>query len=150
MEVTETSLIEHDQRAADSLTALAELGAHIALDDFGTGYSSFARLRRLPIKTIKIDREFVSGLGTDPDADAIVTAMIGLGRGLGLYVTAEGVETRQQLDELRRLGCTHVQGYLLGRPLPAAETTALIRSTGVAALGSRAGETRSRVIQTQA
>lgn len=123
IEVTETSLIEHDEQAARTLAALSELGAAIALDDFGTGYSSFARLRRLPIGIIKIDREFVAGLGSDPDADAIVTAMVGLGQALGLLVTAEGVETPEQLAALTELGCTHVQGYLLGRPQPAAQAT---------------------------
>nr|WP_246344772.1 EAL domain-containing protein [Conexibacter arvalis] len=123
IEITETALIEHDEQAARSLSALSDLGAAIALDDFGTGYSSFARLRRLPIGIIKIDREFVAGLGADPDADAIVTAMVGLAQGLGLLVTAEGVETPEQLSALSELGCTHVQGHLLGRPQSAAEAT---------------------------
>ncbi|HST40383.1 MAG TPA: EAL domain-containing protein [Conexibacter sp.] len=130
VEVTETALLEHDVRAARSLAALAALGVHVALDDFGTGWSSFARLRRLPIETIKIDREFVAGLGVDPDARAIVTAMIGLARGLDLFVTAEGVETEDQLELLRELGATHLQGYHLGRPAPAAEATALLAARG--------------------
>jgi diguanylate cyclase (GGDEF)-like protein len=133
IEVTETALLEHDVRAARSLTALAEIGVHVALDDFGTGWSSFARLRQLPIETLKIDREFVAGLGVDPDARAIVTAMIGLARGLDLWVTAEGVETEEQLELLRELGATHLQGYLLGRPAPAAEATALLIGGGAAA-----------------
>jgi len=150
LEITEQAAVRDLKVAVRTLGELADLGIQAAIDDFGTGYSSLSYLRTFPFDKIKIDREFVSGLGTDPDADAIVTAMIGLGRGLGLYVTAEGVETQQQLDQLRELGCTHVQGYLLGRPLPAAETTALIRSSGVAPRGRRAGEQRSRVIQTQA
>jgi diguanylate cyclase (GGDEF)-like protein len=126
IEVTETALIEHDVQAAQSLGALSALGVHVALDDFGTGYSSFARLRRLPIEIVKIDREFVAGLGVDPDANAIVTAIVALAEALGLLVTAEGVETEQQLEQLRALGCAYVQGFLLGRPQPAAETTALL------------------------
>jgi diguanylate cyclase (GGDEF)-like protein len=121
LEVTETALVEHDVLAAESLSRLHELGVRIALDDFGTGYSSFGRLRRLPIDAIKIDREFTAGLGTDRDATAIVTAMIGLAHGLDLSVTAEGVETAAQLGALRRLGCTHVQGFGIARPQPAAD-----------------------------
>ncbi|HEY4279571.1 MAG TPA: EAL domain-containing protein [Conexibacter sp.] len=128
VEVTETALIEQDVQAAASLEALNALGAHVALDDFGTGYSSFARLRRLPIEVVKIDREFVSGLGVDPDASAIVTAMVALAQALDLVVTAEGVETEAQLEQLRALGCTCVQGYLLGRPQSAAKTTELLHA----------------------
>lgn len=130
VEVTETALFEHDERAVRSLTALSELGAEIALDDFGTGWSSFARLRRLPIGIVKIDREFVAGLGSEEDAEAIVSAMVGLAQGLGLLVTAEGVETREQLEVLTRLGCTHLQGYLLGRPQPAEEATRTLLAHG--------------------
>ncbi len=125
VEVTETALLEHDVLAARSLAALAALGVHAALDDFGTGYSSFARLRRLPIDAIKIDREFVAGLGVDPDANAIVTAILGLAHGLGVRVTAEGVETPEQLELLRAHGVTLVQGFHLGRPQDAAAAGAV-------------------------
>jgi diguanylate cyclase (GGDEF)-like protein len=121
LEVTETALVDHDVLAAESLSRLHALGVRIELDDFGTGYSSFGRLRRLPIDAIKVDREFTAGLGTDRDATAIVTAMIGLAHGLGLSVTAEGVETEAQLSALRELGCTHVQGFGIARPQPAAD-----------------------------
>jgi diguanylate cyclase (GGDEF)-like protein len=131
IEVTETALLVHDVRAVQSLGALTEIGVHVALDDFGTGYSSFGRLRTMPIETIKIDKQFVAGLGTDPDARAIVTAMIAVAQGLDLQVTAEGVETGDQLELLRELGCSHVQGYLLGRPLPAAEAAAALVAGGV-------------------
>jgi len=131
-EVTETSLIEHDEQAVHALTALNELGAAIALDDFGTGWSSFARLRRLPIGIVKIDREFVAGLGVEQDAEAIVTAMVGLAQGLGLLVTAEGVETVAQRARLTELGCTHLQGYLLGRPQPPEQATrTLLAQSGI-------------------
>jgi diguanylate cyclase (GGDEF)-like protein len=121
LEVTETALVDHDVLAAASLSRLHALGVRVALDDFGTGYSSFGRLRRLPIDAIKIDREFTAGLGTDRDATAIVTAMIGLAHGLDLSVTAEGVETEAQLSALRALGCTHVQGFGIARPQRAAD-----------------------------
>ena len=130
VEVTETALLDHDVLAARSLAALAALGVRVALDDFGTGYSSFARLRRLPIDGIKIDREFVAGLGVDPDAGAIVTAIVGLARGLGLVVTAEGVETPEQLELLRAQGVAHVQGFHLGRPQDGAAAGALLRRPG--------------------
>lgn len=135
VEVTETALFEHDEQAARSLTALSELGATIALDDFGTGWSSFARLRRLPIGVVKIDREFVAALGADDDAEAIVNAMVGLAHGLGLLVTAEGVETREQQELLSQLGCTHLQGFLLGRPQPPEEATQTLLAHGSAPPG---------------
>ncbi|MDO8209923.1 bifunctional diguanylate cyclase/phosphodiesterase [Conexibacter sp. CPCC 206217] len=135
LEVTETALLEHDVRAVRSLATLSRLGVHIALDDFGTGYSSFARLRTMPIDAVKIDKTFVDDLGHDADARAIVTAMIGVAQGLDLAVTAEGVETQEQLELLRELGCSHLQGYLLGRPQPAAEATAVLAAGGVWARG---------------
>ena len=82
--------------------------------------SSLSYLKRFPVDVLKIDRSFVDGLGEDPDDTAIVTAIISLGRALGLRVVAEGVETRRQLDELRRLGCDRAQGFLFARPRPAA------------------------------
>ena len=135
VEVTETSLFDHDEQAARALRALSDLGAAIALDDFGTGWSSFGRLRRLPIGIVKIDREFVAGLGVDRDAEAIVTAMVGLAQGLGLLVTAEGVETAAQRTLLTELGCTHLQGFLLGRPQPAAAATRTLLAHGGCAPG---------------
>jgi EAL domain-containing protein (putative c-di-GMP-specific phosphodiesterase class I) len=95
-------------------------GFQIALDDFGSGYSSMTYLRQFPFDKIKIDRAFIHGLETDPEAQAIVGAILALASGLHMQVTAEGVETESQLEELRARGCGQVQGYLLGLPVPAA------------------------------
>jgi EAL domain-containing protein (putative c-di-GMP-specific phosphodiesterase class I) len=118
LEVTETALMADVRAAADTLRALRGLGLHLALDDFGTGYSSLTYLKRFPFESIKIDRTFVEGLGVDPDDTAIVEAVVGLARSLGLASVAEGVETPLQLRALGDAGCDVVQGYLLGRPQP--------------------------------
>ena len=97
---------------------VADLDVRIALDDFGTGYSSLAYLRRLPISVLKVDQYFVDRLGKDPKDEAIVRAIITMARDLGLAVIGEGIETAEQLAELRALGCAYGQGYLFDRPLP--------------------------------
>jgi EAL domain-containing protein (putative c-di-GMP-specific phosphodiesterase class I) len=97
-----------------------ELGAGVALDDFGSGYSSLSYLQGLPFDRLKIDRSFVAGLKRGGKAQAIARAIVELGRGLGLPVLAEGVETRSQLAILREMGCTQFQGFLIGRPQPIA------------------------------
>ena len=89
------------------------------MDDFGTGYASLDYLRRVRFDEIKIDRSFVAGLGTDRTDTAVTSSIIALGRSLGLHVVAEGVETQEQYDHLRQLGCDTCQGYLLHRPAPA-------------------------------
>ncbi|HWI73117.1 MAG TPA: EAL domain-containing protein [Baekduia sp.] len=120
LEITETSLLASDDITTRAVRAVGEIGVHIALDDFGTGYSSLAVLKRYPIKAIKIDRSFVAGLPTDHDDLVIVAALIGMGHSLGLGVVAEGIETPEQYDVLSVLGCDLAQGYLIGRPEPAA------------------------------
>ncbi len=125
LEITEGILIDDAERALAMLRELKALGVSIALDDFGTGYSSLSYLRRFPFDKLKIDASFVQGLGDGGEADAIVRAIVGLGRSLGLRVTAEGVETDDQLRRLRAHECDEVQGFLLGRPAPPEQLPAL-------------------------
>ena len=118
LEVTESVLIDDLPTTIERLDQLQSLGVHIDVDDFGTGYSSLSYLKRLPINTLKIDRSFTDGLGTDPHDTSIVHAIISLARALDLDVIAEGVETATQLTELEQLGCDLGQGYHWSRPLP--------------------------------
>jgi diguanylate cyclase (GGDEF)-like protein len=127
VEVTESTLMSDPELAATILHALRAIGVRIAVDDFGTGHSSLGYLKQLPVDCLKIDRSFVSGLGVDPDDRAIVAAVVSMGHALGLTVTAEGVETPQQLDELERLGCDVGQGFYFAKPQPSAIVTALVR-----------------------
>jgi diguanylate cyclase (GGDEF)-like protein/PAS domain S-box-containing protein len=120
LEITEGVLIDDFSRAVSVLNRLKALGVVIALDDFGTGYSSLSYLHSFPFDLIKIDRAFVSDLMTNRHSMAIVRAVIGLGHSLGVPVLAEGVETAQQRDFLFEVGCSAIQGYLSGKPLPAA------------------------------
>jgi diguanylate cyclase (GGDEF)-like protein/PAS domain S-box-containing protein len=121
LEVTESVVIDHPQAVAN-LSLLKEHGVGILMDDFGTGYSSLASLHQLPFTGLKIDRTFVKRLGDDTASREVVRAILTLGRGLGLTITAEGVETSAQLDTLTGLGCELVQGYRFGVPAPAVET----------------------------
>lgn len=116
IEITETALIGDFNRALSTLRQVRALGIRIAMDDFGTGYSSLSNLRSFPFNKIKIDRSFVKSVNSNDQAAAIVRAVLGLGRGLGLPVLAEGVETDAELKFLQNEFCDEVQGYLLGRP----------------------------------
>jgi diguanylate cyclase len=121
LEITETGLMEDSAVAQQTLRDLRRRGVNLAVDDFGTGWSSLGRLRSAPVGRVKIDRSFVAEI-SDPGVDVpIVDAILALASGLGLGVVAEGVETPEQLDYLRRRGCAEAQGYLLARPLPADE-----------------------------
>ena len=121
LEITESVLLQNSEATLAVLHELRGFGVRISLDDFGTGYSSLSYLRSFPFDKIKIDRSFVSELATRDDSMAIVRAVTGLGKSLGIVTTAEGVETDAQFDILRQEGCTQAQGYLFSRPRPAAE-----------------------------
>ena len=123
LEVTESLLAQDPEQAVAVLHRLRALGVNIALDDFGTGYSSLSYLRRFPFHLLKIDRAFIRDIA-DPDAAAIVRAMVGIGERLGMGIVAEGVETAEQLELVRREGCRQVQGYLFSKPLPVDEARA--------------------------
>jgi EAL domain-containing protein (putative c-di-GMP-specific phosphodiesterase class I) len=117
LEITEGTLME-DPKRADVISLLRERGVRVALDDFGTGYSALGYLQKFHIDKLKIDRSFIARLGEADDATIIVRTIVGLAHNLGLAVTAEGVETPEQLAMVREFMCEEVQGYLLGRPLP--------------------------------
>jgi EAL domain-containing protein (putative c-di-GMP-specific phosphodiesterase class I) len=111
---------------------LKDLGLRISMDDFGTGYSSLSYLRQFPFDKVKIDQSFVREMGCNRQARAVVQAVIGLGRGLGMPVVAEGVETERQLEELRAEGCTQAQGFLVGSPQPIESYAAIAMIRGAA------------------
>jgi diguanylate cyclase (GGDEF)-like protein len=131
LEITETLLLRDTAPTLATLRELRELGVHISLDDFGTGYSSIAYLSRFPFDRIKIDQSFVRDLNVGTHALAIVRAIITLGQALGISITAEGVETLDQLAVLRAERCLEVQGYLFSRPVPEADVPALIARFGL-------------------
>ena len=121
LELTETALITHVDAALGGVRELKELGTRLAVDDFGTGYSSLSHLRRFPVDLLKIDGSFVRSMSTDPREEALVRAVLGLGRSLQIPTVAEGIETIAQLEMLRANDCDLGQGFLLGRPMPAGE-----------------------------
>jgi diguanylate cyclase (GGDEF)-like protein len=130
IEVTETALVNDLEAAQQVFGSLRNAGVRIALDDFGTGYASIYHLRNFQFDALKIDRSYVAALGTGTESDAIVRAMLMIGEGLHLSVTAEGIETDAQRGELRRLGCHEGQGYLFGKAVPAEEARELSRGVG--------------------
>ncbi len=117
LELTESMFMQNNKEVSAAVDDAAALGVSLSLDDFGTGYSSLAYLKRLPLSELKIDRSFVMGLPTDKDSAAIVSAVIGMAKSLGLQVTAEGVETEAQLNALQSMDCDLFQGYLRSRPV---------------------------------
>ena len=130
LEITESVLFQGSEANLAILHDLRALGVRIALDDFGTGYSALGYLLRFPIDRIKIDRAFVNDLPDRDESKAVVSAIVGLGRSLGMRVTAEGVETLRQLDEVRARGCHEAQGYHFSRPVPAEDIPALLSRFG--------------------
>ena len=141
LEITETTLMDDAPATAETLDRLRGLGVRLAIDDFGTGYSSLSYLRRFPLDTLKIDKSFVAALGRDQGAVAIMRAVASLGQELGLDVTAEGIESVDHLNQVRRAGCHRGQGYLFGRPAPAEAVTPIVeRGLPVPPMGDGAGE----------
>jgi len=130
LEVTENVILEDEEMARTTLQALRANGSTILMDDFGTGHASLSYLHRLPIGSIKIDRYFVGRMDVSTECLEIVRSVVSLAKSLSMDVVAEGVEQEAQLTQLRAMGCQHVQGFLLSRPLPAGETHALINSRG--------------------
>lgn len=119
IEITEGALLENTDSVLTTLGMLRDLGVKISMDDFGTGYSSLSYLQKFPFHKIKIDRSFVQAAESGGDSEAILRAIASLGSSLGMAITAEGVETSEQLGRVRLENCTHAQGYLTGRPMPA-------------------------------
>ena len=133
VEITEGVLVDPRGGAERVLRRLAEMGVEVSLDDFGTGFSSMAYLKRFPVHKIKIDRAFIEGLGRDRDSQAIVASIIAMSQALGKIVVAEGVETAEQLAILRKLHCSHAQGFHFSYPLPAAQFAEFLRGRRKAA-----------------
>jgi EAL domain-containing protein (putative c-di-GMP-specific phosphodiesterase class I) len=129
LEITETALLQATPSMRDQLAGVSGWGVSVGLDDFGTGYSSLSLIKDFPVRFLKIDRTFTNGLGHDPDDTAITTAVLGLGRTLGMRTIAEGIETPHQLTRLRQLGCRYGQGYHLARPQPPDHIQQLLNQT---------------------
>ena len=127
LEVTAGAVMGNVEQSIRTLKAIRATGIQIAIDDFGTGYSSLSYLKRLPISRLKIDRSFVADLGASSEGDSIAHAIVSLGRSMNLQVIAEGVETVEQLDCLKALGCDEYQGFLCSRARPAHEIEAFVR-----------------------
>ena len=129
LEITESAVMSNHEHAEKVLNELKGLGFHLTMDDFGTGYSSLAYLKRFPFDSVKIDRSFVSGIPESKDDSAIVEAIVAMAHSLQLKVVAEGVETKEQFDFLRTLGCDQIQGYYFSKPIPANEVVMLLYKT---------------------
>jgi EAL domain-containing protein (putative c-di-GMP-specific phosphodiesterase class I) len=129
LEITESAVMENAEAAISMLHKIKKSGVKISIDDFGTGYSSLSYLQRFPIDTLKVDRSFVSMMGEKSENGAIVRTVVTLAKALQLNVVAEGVETPDQFQRLRGLGCEYGQGYLFSRPLPSEGIEELLDDT---------------------
>jgi diguanylate cyclase (GGDEF)-like protein len=134
LEITEGALLDDTDEVIATLKRLRALGVRVSMDDFGTGYSSLSYLQKFPFDKIKIDQSFVRDMSSNEEASAIVRAIARLGASLGITTTAEGVETQEQLDAICAEGCTHVQGYLTGRPMNAGEAAARVAARSAGAM----------------
>ncbi|MGQ0836727.1 MAG: putative bifunctional diguanylate cyclase/phosphodiesterase, partial [Gammaproteobacteria bacterium] len=141
-EITESAVMQHLEQHLGALQALRNLGARILIDDFGTGYSSLSYLKHLPIDALKIDRAFVRDMATDPNDAAIVRAIVGIARSLGLHLVAEGVETSEQLECLRELGVETGQGFFFARPMSAEACLPVLENLAAARRLSDTGKLR--------
>lgn len=121
LEITESAAMSNIEEAISTLKELRQIGVKVALDDFGKGYSALSYLKLLPVDSLKLDHDFVRGLNDNPEDNAIVEATVGMARALGLSVTAEGIETSEQLTILQNMGCRQGQGYYFAKPMPAQE-----------------------------
>lgn len=147
IEITESAIMEDPDGALEILTRLNGLGIALFVDDFGTGYSSLGYLQKLPVDAVKVDKSFVKGMLTDADSGAIVRATITLAHDLGIKVVAEGVENQKMWDRLARLGCDVAQGYLIGKPMPAADFERWLDEAGASrkkAVAARTPRSRPR------
>ncbi|BAO43718.1 signal transduction protein [Thiolapillus brandeum] len=133
LEITENLLLKESDQAIQWLYSLKECGVKLAIDDFGTGYSSLSYLKRFPVDTLKVDRSFIQDLPEGKDDVSLVTAMVAMADSLGIGVVAEGVETEEQRLFLREVGCDYMQGFLFGKPLPAAQMEERLSGSKVAA-----------------
>ena len=131
IELTENVLMDNLDLAVSLLERLKATGLKLSLDDFGTGYASLTHLKRLPVDTVKIDRSFIQDLTTNEDDMAITRAVIAMAQALRLTVIAEGVETYEQLQHLRLLGCHQMQGYFVNKPMPAEEFAELLGGSAI-------------------
>jgi EAL domain-containing protein (putative c-di-GMP-specific phosphodiesterase class I) len=118
LEITESVSMADSERTVTVLSELKKLGVRFSIDDFGTGFSSLSYLAKLPVDTLKIDRSFVTEMVSGPGGLTLVSVIINLARALNLNTVAEGVETEEQLHQLRLLGCDEMQGYIFGKPVP--------------------------------
>ena len=150
LEITEGVLLNNDEHVHDMIGRLKAIGVKLALDDFGTGYSSLSYLLRVPFDKIKIDQSFVRGASAPESRNAaLIRAMVGLATDLDMQTTAEGVETQDELILIRKLGCSHIQGYIFGKPMPASEASNLAASESAVRPDGfkKARETRIRLIR---
>ncbi|MBE1300043.1 MAG: EAL domain-containing protein [Alteromonadaceae bacterium] len=128
VEVTESALMSHPEKAITTMRRLMEYGIHLALDDFGTGYSSFAYLKRLPLNTVKLDRSFIWGIGQDEKDEIIIDAILAVADSLNLDCVAEGVESQEHIDFLKEHNCQYLQGFHFSKPLPFEEFCEYLRN----------------------
>ena len=130
IELTETALLTHPEKASELVAQLSEKGVEIAIDDFGTGYGSLSYLVQLPIDTIKIDKSFVDQVDQEASKQSVINGIVAIARGMNLYSVGEGVETEAQYNWLKNAGCQAAQGYLLSRPVSADDVIAGLQQRG--------------------